>query len=252
MSEAQEVSNRRTLLPIVFNWQLFVSLCVGFILFTIIGTLSHEAGHYTVAKWFGYHPRINYAATYYNEPDTSTIRFLNEQIQLHRKEIASHASFPGSDKYYAIAENYGRGYIWMTMAGPIETMLTGTIGCAFIIGNGKRYYTSSKLGPGQWIAVFFALFWLRQLTNLVVGIGVLVLTHKWSRHSDEEVLARIWHLPRGTISGITGLIALVIATIIIFRIIPAKQRFTFISAGLLGGVAGYLLWLVWLGPVIMP
>lgn len=49
--------------------------------------------------------------------------------------------------------------------------------------------------------------------------------------------------------GVVG--ALVLAYITFFVVQP-QQRRTFLAAGLCGGVAGYLIWLKWLGPVLIP
>lgn len=46
-----------------FDRKLFTVLAVVFILMTVIGTLSHEYGHYLAAKLMGYDARINYGMT---------------------------------------------------------------------------------------------------------------------------------------------------------------------------------------------
>ena len=48
---------------------LFVKLFIAFIAATIIGTITHELGHYLVAKSFGYPASINYASTHW-EPSS--------------------------------------------------------------------------------------------------------------------------------------------------------------------------------------
>ena len=49
------------LLTYTFKLRLFVMLAIGFIAFIVIGTVSHECGHYIIAKCLGYEARINYA-----------------------------------------------------------------------------------------------------------------------------------------------------------------------------------------------
>jgi hypothetical protein len=51
---------------------------------------------------------------------------------------------------------------------------------------------------------------------------------------------------------VTGIIGVIVLVIVTFKFIPKLQLMTFILSGIIGGVAGYLLWLEWLGPVIMP
>jgi fatty acid desaturase len=51
-----------------FNKKLFIALTLGFILTTIVGTITHECGHYLAAKYYGYNASINYAATKWHDP----------------------------------------------------------------------------------------------------------------------------------------------------------------------------------------
>ena len=60
------------------------------------------------------------------------------------------------------------------------------------------------------------------------------------------------NIPEWTISTITASIALIILAVVIFKFIPIKQRLTFILAGMVGGVSGYLFWLIYFGKIIMP
>lgn len=47
-----------------FDKKLFILLFLGFVIFTIIGTVTHELGHYTASKILGFKGvRINYGAT---------------------------------------------------------------------------------------------------------------------------------------------------------------------------------------------
>jgi hypothetical protein len=55
-----------------------------------------------------------------------------------------------------------------------------------------------------------------------------------------------------TVISVTGFMGALVLAIIIFKIIPSAQRLTFIVAGLTGGMAGYVLWLVVFGKCIMP
>ena len=49
--------------------KLFIVLFLSFIAATVIGTVSHEFGHYIVAKYFGYDAQIHYASTHWQSPD---------------------------------------------------------------------------------------------------------------------------------------------------------------------------------------
>ena len=202
----------------IFDRKLALYLSLGFILATVAGTLSHEWGHYIVARSLGYQVAINYASTYLTE-----------------------GPYPTS------AHNF-----WFTLGGPVQTMLTGTIGLLLLFLFRKSFQSRHKLSFRQWCLIFITLFWLRQTANLVVGIGIFLFTGRLSQRSDEVKLARYWQLPGETISIITGILGALVLTIVIFTFIPVRQRLTFAISGLVGGVAGYMLWLEWLGPVIMP
>lgn len=59
-----------------FDKKLFFYLIVGFIITTIIGTVSHEFGHFAVAEYLGYDAKISYAYTNYTDfpsVDTETL-----------------------------------------------------------------------------------------------------------------------------------------------------------------------------------
>ncbi len=198
--------------------KLTAGLVAGFILATVIGTLSHEAGHYFVARSLGYKVAINYASTYWFG-----------------------GMYPSPSHRFLI-----------TLGGPMQTMLTGTIGLFLLFVFRKSFQSKQKLSFGQWSLIFITLFWLRQTANLAVGIGIFLFRGHFSQRSDEVVLARHWHLPGETISILTGTLGTLVLAIVIFIFIPKPQRLTFMVSGISGGVMGYLLWLKWLGPVIMP
>lgn len=202
----------------IFEKKLATCLTLGFIFATVAGTLSHEWGHYIVAKSLGYQVAINYASTYRT-----------------------------GGTYPTPADNF-----WFTLGGPVQTMLTGTVGLLLLFSFRKSFQSKQKLSFRQWCLIFITLFWLRQTANLMVGLGMYLFTGRLSERSDEVKLARYWQLPGETISIITGALGAMVLAVVIFTFIPERQRLTFVISGLIGGVAGYLLWLEWLGPVIMP
>jgi len=48
-----------------FHKKLLFFLVTAFIVFTAIGTMAHELGHYFVAKVLGYRATIGYSFTYF-------------------------------------------------------------------------------------------------------------------------------------------------------------------------------------------
>jgi len=91
-----------------------------------------------------------------------------------------------------------------------------------------------------------------QAANFAVSGASYILLGKRHFFGDEFAIDWHFHLSMGTFRIITAAIAVGVLMLVVFKFIPAKQRFTFITAGLAGGVTGYLFWLVWFGKLIMP
>jgi len=238
------------LLTASFDFQLFLMLAIGFIAFTIIGTVSHEGGHYLVAKCLGYEARINYATSWYYDKNNEA--FLQSHWKLYSEQIKTNQKFPDKEKWDRLKFKQQRDSFRITMGGSMQTMVTGTVGLIFLCFFRKRYYSATELSFPLWLLVFISLFWLRQAANFFVGAAKFLVHGSFSSHSDEFVLARRLNIPEWSISTITASIALVILAVVIFKFIPNKQRLTFILAGIVGGVSGYLLWLIYFGKIIMP
>lgn len=203
-----------------FDIRLSIWLFLGFIVATIIGTLTHECGHYLVAKSFGYDATLHYGSTNWRPSNAN--------------QNTNHSSF------------------WILVGGPLETMLTGTIGLILLFSFRKSFDNITKLSLRQWFIIFVSLFWLRQTANLVVWIGRYVVSGNYSFRSDEIRVAKYLQLPDLTFSILTAIIGAIVLTIVIFKFVPAKQRLTFIFSGVAGGISGYILWLVLFGKYLMP
>jgi len=203
------------------NPQLFLYLFFSFILATIVGTLSHELGHYLVAEWLGYDAEIHYAA----------MGIID----------STHVTDTGASDGF-----------WITFGGPPQTMLTGSIGLLFLFLYRHRFHDSSKLAYWQWCLVFISLFWLRQPANLVTRLGAWIFYGHLSSRGDEIRLAQYLHMPEWSILISTAVLGMMVLAIVYFLFIPQKQRTTFLLAGLSGGIAGYVLWLKIVGKLILP
>lgn len=198
--------------------RLFLALVAGFMVATVAGTLSHEGGHYLVARSLGYQVFINYQSTIWKE-------------ELHFK---------------------ARDILLITWGGPLQTMLTGTLGF-LLLWRFRRSFTPGKpLAFWQWLLIFLSLFWLRQPANLVVGIAIWLFTGQMPDNDDETYLSDYYHLPASAMLVFTAFIGALVLALVIFRFVPRGQRILFMVAGMLGGVTGFTLWFYYLGPVIMP
>nr|WP_294859752.1 hypothetical protein [uncultured Fluviicola sp.] len=200
------------------NRKVFVRLFFAFIAFTIIGTLSHELGHYIAGNCLGYEMSMNYATTYIQD-----------------------------DAYVS-----PRNSFLITLGGPIQTLLTGTIGCVLLFSYRKGFQSVDKLSSGQWIMVFVSLFWLRQVANLTTWLGSYLINGEFSQGGDELRIAGYLGLSEWSILVPTAIAGFIVLTVVFFKFIPFKQRFTFLLSGLIGGIAGYLFWLLFAGKYIMP
>lgn len=233
-----------------FDKRLFILLGFAFIIATVAGTLSHELGHCIVAKSKGYKATVHYASmNWYDAESSGYLDFIYSQ---HEKQIEEGASFPGKEKYDQLTRKYSNDSLWITLGGPLQTLLTGTIGLLLLFVWKNSYKSRHELGPRQWALIFITLFWLRQTANLVVWFAAFLLTKEFSYRGDEIRLSLQLGLPFWLLTTVTGGIGIIILCIVIFKFIPKTQRFTFILSGIVGGTAGYILWLYLLGPVLMP
>jgi hypothetical protein len=199
-----------------FDLKLFLGLCLGFIACVIIGTLSHECGHYIAIRLMGCEGMISY-------------NFTTWWCELT----------PGRQVIAAVA-------------GPFVSMLIGTIGASLLLYEKKEFISSEKLQPARWIMVFTALFWLRPILNFGLLMFKYLLHADPGHHSDEARLSDFFDLPEWSVPLFTALLGAVVIRFIFFRIIPFQQRVNFLLSGIAGGALGIFIWMYWLGPVLLP
>lgn len=112
-----------------------------FLFMPMIGTLIHEFGHFTVAKWIGMGPRLHYGSCTYS--------YLNQRI--------SQSSI-----------------FWLNASGPILTILIGSVGfISQFMGTPKQsiYLTLNKI---------LALFWIREFLIFIVFAVLYYFNIIWS------------------------------------------------------------------------
>lgn len=98
-----------------------------------------------------------------------------------------------------------------------------------------------------------ALFWLREVFNpLTAIIGEIIKPNGSYFGGDEKYISEVLNLPIGTTSITLGIIGTLIATFVVFKIVPNKLRLTFMLSGFLGGISGYYLWMKIIGPIVLP
>ena len=239
-----------TLFIFKIELKLFLILSLTFILFTIIGTVSHEYGHYFVAKSLGYDAEVSYAYT--NFSDKKFDLFMDSIDSKYPNDEELKKDFPEKERYLTATKKHGKDYFLITLGGPLQTMLTGTLGLFFLYFKKEKFTGSKNNNLLSWLLVFISLFWLRQLANFLVWIASYFYSGDLSKSMDEIKATLYLQLPIGTFIFSTSLIASLVLSLIILKIIPKEKRITFIAAGLAGGILGYYIWLVLLGPIVMP
>ena len=233
-----------------FNKKLFLYLSIGFFLFTIIGTLSHELGHYAFAKSKGYSATISYGFCNWNDSENET--YLNFVYKKYPNEIKKQIDFPTGEKFLKILKKQSNNSFWITLGGPLQTMLTGTIGFVMLLGYRNKIYNVEKLNFKQWMILFISLFWCRQIYNFISGFIIYLLRDNYPEGNDEIKLALSLGIPKISISLSTAIIGVIIFVFIFFKVIPKKQRLTFLISGFVGGLFGIYFWLYLVGPIVMP
>ena len=229
-----------------FNTKYFILFTISFIVFTVIGTLSHEYGHILVAENYGYKTYLHYGST--GSDINKDYKKLNKYHEKNKLLILSKETSKEKTKFTNWLNELNRKSFWITFGGPTQTILTGFLGLLILYLRKDQ----NQFVFIDWLAVFLSLFWLREVFNLATGLfNGLVLKGNYFG-GDEYFLSIYLSLPAGTVSIILGLIGLGISLFIIYKIIPRCYRLTFIISGLIGGFSGFYLWYNIFGPKLLP
>lgn len=224
-------------------------LILVFILYTPIGTVSHEFGHISFAKFLDYETSLHYGSMNYHSA------LEDEQAKIYEENklvIANGTDFKQKAEYENGIKKLNSNKLLIIAGGPIQTILTSMIGLVLLFFRRKKI-KENGVKIIDWLAIFLALFWLREVFNLVMFIISEIVSPNGSYFDgDELILSEMLDLWPGTLSIALGFIGFLISLIIIFRIIPLKMRQTFVLSGLIGGILGFIIWMNIVGPILMP
>lgn len=222
---------------------------IAFIAFTVLGTLSHECGHIAVAKHLGYRTTLHYGSMNFYNNDSEKL----DKIYLRNKfSIENKKDFSEKVEFDELEKKLTPDSLLITIGGPIQTMLTGTIGLILLLFRRKKVQQNG-MKILDWIYVFLSLFWLREVFNLATSVSSAILFGKKNYFGgDEKYIAEMLEIPSGSIAIPLAIIGFVISVFVIFKIIQTKNRLNFILGGLSGGILGFILWLRIFGPILMP
>lgn len=228
---------------------LIIVIC--FVAFTIIGTVTHELGHYYAGKSIGLNCKIHYASCVcFSRADEERIKYGKE---LYEKYGAKDSIPPTmwNDYQNLIKSSPKVNRLWVTIGGPLQTVATGLTGFGLLLW--RRKNKNLPFQKTDWLFTFLSLFWLREPFNLFISISDKVVNgNELYFGGDELSISRGLNFWDGTIPIIMGLIGLSISLIVIFKLIPISFRRSFIIGGFIGGPLGYVLWMKILGPIILP
>jgi len=198
--------------------KLLLYLTLAFIAATVIGTLLHECGHFIVAELLGHEASVHYGYVSFAD----------------RGSVSKAHSFC---------------ILW---GGVASTLAIGTAGLILLYRDRHAIAGAASLTLRQWVAVFLSLFWLRQLCNGLFGLWRYLHKGTFRSRGDESRIDRYLHWPFGTTLVPTAIIGLAVLVFVCLKVVPRPQRPTFLLAMALGCSAGYYLWLVKFGALLLP
>ncbi|MCF0054356.1 site-2 protease family protein [Dyadobacter sp. CY356] len=229
--------------------KLLYQLILGFFITTIVATIVHEYGHFFTAKLLGYDAKVSYGYTTWT--NTAYQDFIDSLSRDERIKIRTNEYFSKKEEYEALLERIKNETFLITLSGPLLTIIIGTLGSVILFFN-RKSFDQHQLSPKHWVLLFIAFFWLRQPANYVLDLLSTISRGRYPYGNDETVLARYLGFDIWSISFILAVAGLAVVYFIYRKFIPDENKTTFLLAGLIGGLGGYMLWLFILGPAFMP
>ncbi|WP_458626258.1 hypothetical protein [Winogradskyella sp. PC D3.3] len=248
------------MLKVNFLPKFSIIIVLSFILFTIIGTITHEFGHIAVAKYFGYDTTLSYGSMGYSQDfsedeDVKEIKKISEPyITIDYEEWPEDIKLKleALDKIvmerYPYNETHKLHELLITIGGPAQTLLTSFIGLLILFFRRKK--SKDQFIVVDWLAVFMSLFALREVFNFVQVSYSALFNSESNFNADEFKISRYLGFNEWIIPVISLIIGLTISIYVIFKIIPIKYRFSFIVSGLVGGISGFAIWFGFLGELL--
>lgn len=234
------------MMALKFNTKYFIYFTISFMLFTVVGTLSHEYGHILAAKSLGYKTYLHYGSMH------SDLRLEYEKIKKAYKKdkelIMRNEESKEKTAYLNSLKKLKTKRLRISIGGPAQTVLTGCLGLLILYF--RRNINSFQFV--DWLAVFLSLFWLREVFNILTGLIRSLFFNTSYFGGDEYYISMMLDLPDGFFSILLGIIGVLISMYVVFKVIPKKTRLTFILSGLVGGLSSFYIWFQILGPQLLP
>ncbi len=193
----------------------------------VVLILSHELAHFIVSKTFGYSPALSYDHTDFGFPKASNSAGIIYHVPIYHQ-------------------------IWILAAGPLLTMIIGSVGMLLLFIYRTPERRNELLTKREWLLVLIASFWVRQMINGIIWFFRIGFSYKISLRSDEMKISGLLDWPLWSIFIPSAVLAAIIFGVLILKFIPLNYRLSYLLAVLTGGIMVELLWLQWVGPVVLP
>lgn len=227
----------------------FIPLFISFCFFTVFGTLSHEYGHILIAESLGYDTKLHHASMEYD--NDSLFDLYHEMFENNSYEIKHRLPFENQDEFLQLEHKLELEGLLISIGGPAQTLLTSIIGLVLIFSR-KLIQKKQKFNALDWLSVFLGLFCLRQLFNLFNSVSSKLLFNEASYFGGDELkIAEGLGVWEGSIAVTTAIFAAIITLFILLKVVPSNLRFTFVLAGINGGLFAFYLWMFIIGPYII-
>lgn len=216
----------------------------------MVGIVVSNFSTYSTVRLLGYESTIGYAGV-----TTCTIisddTLYSNAYKKYEYEIDNGLSFPDKVKFDIIHTKINKRATIVYLAAPIVTIAIGTV---FFLALYKKYgkrKLANDLSLKDWIMVFLSLFWVRELLVFILYVKLYFANKTDSCFIDEFLVLTINHLPLFPFLLLLGSISTFIIGSIIFVFLPKNNRLVFLVSGLVGSFLGFILWFLFLGPIIM-
>lgn len=179
-----------------------------------LGTMLHELGHWAVAEALGCPATLHYGWTH-----------------LECAPLSESAS------------------TLVTLGGPVQTMVTGTLGLGLL-----WRLRGQAWGGRHLVALLMALFWSREVFNaaayVVFRVGGMVPAERLVQ-GDELKLGLALGGPPELVLAVTGLVG-ALAVLWVALEVRRSERVPLVVGGGVGSLLGFALWMQIVGPVLLP
>lgn len=204
----------------------------AFFIAAIAGVILHECGH-IIAAWLGgcksFHLGYSYMYAY----------------------NCGHQYYP---PLTVLGEEYNRTLIskavWQVAGGPLQTNLTGLLGIALLFRLSRRRVVDAWKSLDLFY-IILCFFLSRNVFNTLTGLLKVKVSAREGGMEDEARLFLYYGIDETLGHIIMLLVASALLGYVTFVLVK-KHRWQLILYGGAGSVVGGVLWLRWLGSILLP